>query len=306
MLFDFAIRKIISLLITLFLLASLSFFLLHLLPGSPFDEGRFVDPSIELAMRHKYGLDKPILEQYCDYFSNLVLKQDFGPSLKYPGRSVNEIIFDALQVSLILGLFAFFFVALVGITMGFCLALRPESLLSRYFVLFINIAISLPSFVIAGILILIFGIIFKILPVALWEGPQYAILPILTLSISPLAYIAKITQTTIASNLSKPFVKTLLAKGLSDKRIFLHHILPNSILPILVILGPIMASLITGSFVVEYVFALPGMGKYFVTAFINRDYFLVIAVVIIFALILIGINTLIDFCALIIDPRRRD
>jgi oligopeptide transport system permease protein len=162
---------------------------------------------------------------------------------------------------------------------------------------------SIPSFVFAGILIAIFGLWLNLLPVALWEGPEYIILPALTLAIAPLAYITRITRSTVIDVLNKEFVKTALAKGQSELKIIIKHVLPNSLIPILTVAGPLVAILITGSFVVEYIFALPGMGKYFVTAFINRDYFLVSGTVVIFSIILLTVNTLVDLLIVAISPK---
>lgn len=296
-------KKFISALITLFLVISASFFLLRLLPGSPFDDGRILSPEILTNMEAKYGLNLPLFTQYLNYISRLVLHLDLGPSLKYPNRDVNDILFDAIPVSLILGSIAMLVAIVIGISVGLIAALKPETKLGKFCSFISSLAMSMPSFVFAGILISIFGLQLNWLPVALWEGPEYVILPALTLAIAPAAYIARITRSSIIETLSKPHIQSARAKGLSENRIIIKHILANSLIPILTITGPLVAILITGSFVVEFIFALPGMGKYFVTAFINRDYFLVSGVIIVFSLILLIVNTLVDIINIRLDPK---
>jgi oligopeptide transport system permease protein len=299
------LAKFFSFLITFFLLVSASFFLLRLLPGSPFDEGRFLSPEILANMEAKYGLDQDLITQYCRYISKLFLHADLGPSLKYPNRDVNDILFNALPISLELGLCAFLIALIGGVVLGTLSALYPHKAIGRLVSLISGVSMSVPSFIFAGILIGIFGLWLNLLPVALWEGPEYMILPVLTLSIAPLAYITRITRSTVIDTLNKEFVKTALAKGQREIKIIINHVLPNCLIPILTVAGPLVAILITGSFVVEYIFALPGMGKYFVTAFINRDYFLVSGTVVIFSIILLTVNTCVDLMILALSPKSR-
>jgi oligopeptide transport system permease protein len=280
-----------------------SFFLLRLLPGSPFDEGRNMDSAILAQMEAKYGLDLPLIQQYLNYITKLVFEFDLGPSLKYPNRDVVDILIDAIPVSLILGCCAILIAIAIGFLTGLSSALIPNSKLGRLSKLFASFAMSMPSFVYAGILITIFGLKLNLLPVALWEGPEYVILPAFTLAIAPSAYISRITSSAITETLRSPHIQTAYSKGLTAQQVFFKHILSNSLIPILTIIGPLTAVLITGSFVVEFVFALPGMGKYFVTAFINRDYFLVSGVIIIFSLILLSVNTIVDLINMKLDPR---
>lgn len=301
--FRLIFKKIISALITLFLVISASFFLLRILPGSPFDDGRILDPEILANMEAKYGLDQPLFTQYLNYISKLIVHLDLGPSLKYPNRDVNDILFDAIPVSLLLGGIAMLIAIIIGITVGMTAALKAKTQLGKFCSLISSLGMSMPSFVFAGILISIFGLQLNWLPVALWEGPEYIILPALTLSIAPASYIARITRSSITETLTKPHIQAAYAKGLKEAQIITKHILANSLIPILTITGPLVAILITGSFVVEFIFALPGMGKYFVTAFINRDYFLVSGVIIVFSLILLIVNTTVDLINLRLDPK---
>lgn len=298
------LKKLISALFTLFLVITASFFLLRVLPGSPFDDGRILDPEILQNMEAKYGLDQPLIIQYNNYLYKLILNLDLGPSLKYPNRDVNDILFDAIPVSLTLGFIAIIIAIILGISLGTISALKPNSKTSKFTNLISILGISTPNFVFAGILITIFGLKFNWLPVALLEGPEYLILPSLTLAIAPTAYIIRITKSSIKETLKKTHIQSAYAKGLGEVQIVMKHVLANSLIPIITIVGPLVAILITGSFVVEFVFALPGMGKYFVTAFINRDYFLVTGVIIIFSVILLIVNTVVDLVNLRLDPRQ--
>jgi oligopeptide transport system permease protein len=261
-------------------------------------------------MEAKYGLNKPLLEQYFSYISKIFTHFDFGPSLKYPNREVMDILAEAMPVSFTLGGLAFIIAVIVGISGGVYLGYKTnhrKGFDPLFFILsgYADAAISLPSFVTAGLLIGVFGLYFNLLPVALWEGPEYMILPALTLSVGPTAYIMRITKTAFINTYEQGYIKTAMAKGLDQFSILYKHALVNALLPILAYLGPLFAILITGSFVVEFVYALPGMGKYFVTAFINRDYFLVTAVVIVFSAILTASNLLVEVLNPLVNPKLR-
>lgn len=278
--------------------------MLRTLPGSPFDEDKALAPEIIANLEAKYGLDKPLEDQYLAYMKGLT-KGDLGPSLKYPNRNVQDILLDALPISLSLGFIALIISVILGLNFGILAALFPDKWLGKIPSFIASFSMSMPSFVFAAILIYIFGLSLNILPVALWEGPEYIVLPAVTLAISPTAYITRITRSAMLETCSKEHIKVALAKGLGYWHIVFKHGLRNSLLPILTVVGPLTAILITGSFVVEYIFALPGMGKYFVTAFINRDYFLVSGVVVIFATILLTVNSIIDLIFPVLDPKLR-
>ncbi len=276
--------------------------MLRILPGSPFDQDRALAPEIKANLERQYGLDQPLSHQYLKYIEG-VLHGDLGPSLKYTSRSVTEILAEALPVSLSLGFFALILSTLLGVTAGTLAALYPRSLLGSAALNFATLAMSLPSFLMAAILVSIFGLQLSWLPVALAEGPEYFILPVLTLSLAPTAYITRITRSSLLDTLNQDYIRTALAKGVAPMQVLIRHALRNSLLPILTVVGPLAAILITGSFVVEHVFSMPGMGKYFVTAFINRDYFLVSGVVLVFALLLLIINTLVELSFPLLDPK---
>ncbi len=277
--------------------------MLRALPGSPFDSERLLPKSIIQRLEHKYGLDKKPSEQLYTYIKNLLSKGDLGPSLKYPNRDVKDILFQALPVSLTIGLLAFLVSTFVGIGLGIFAATYPQSLFAKFTNFFSTFSMSMPSFVFAGLLISFFALKLSWLPVALYEGPKYIILPVITLSLAPTAYITRISKASMQENLNKKHIQTALAKGLSLGQVIFKHGFFNSLSSIMTVLGPIFAILITGSFVVEYIFALPGMGKYFVTGFINRDYFLVSGVIVIFSLILLLVNTVSDFVVYLMSPK---
>ncbi len=283
--------------------------MLNLVPGSPFTGKGTLPPEIIANLENKYHLREPIVNQYLRYMGGL-LKGDLGPSLKYINRNVNEIIFSSLPISLLLGINALIVSIPFGLLFGIVSAFSKINNISKGFKIIGNICffvltmgISLPNFLIAALLINIFALKLKILPVALFESPYHLILPVLTLSFLPAAYVARITRTQIINELGEEYIRTLRAKGLRIKDIIFKHILKNSLISILTILGPIIAILITGSFVVEYIFAIPGMGRYFITAFTNRDYFLITGTAIIFSFILTTLNVIIDGLYRKVDPR---
>lgn len=298
--FNFLTRKIFFACLTLLGLTSICFFLLRLLPGNPFDEGHVLNQEIINKLEHKYGLDLPIPEQYLHYMQKLILNGDLGPSLKYTNRDVIDILANAAPISFQLGLCAFVLASITGIAVGVMMALNTNK---KIFTVLTSVAISMPSFIFAAILVGLLGLKLNWLPVALWEGPQYIILPVITLAIAPSAYIARITESSLRENLSRNHIKAVQAKGLDEMTILYKHVFYNSLLPILTIMGPLFAMLITGSFVVEFIYSIPGMGKYFITAFINRDYFLVSGTTLVFSAILLISNLIIDILMYSIDPR---
>lgn len=295
----YGITKII---ITSFLVATITFFLLHVIPGNPFTGNKSLPEEIIKNLEEKYHLNEPIFNQYLLYISGL-LHGDFGPSLKYVNRSVNEILFSALGVSFTLGFIAFLISIPLGIFTGIISAVYTKKLIGNIFLILITLGISLPSFLTSAILINIFGLKLKILPVALLESPIHMVLPTITLSLLPAAYIARITRAQMLEQLGEEYIKTAISKGLKFHQIIFKHAFKNCLISIITILGPVIAVLITGSFVVEYIFAIPGMGRYFITAFTNRDYFLITGTAIVFSLILTTLNVIIDFLYKKIDPR---
>ncbi len=296
------LKGIVKVFLTTFLVASITFILLHLIPGNPFTGNKSLPPEIVANLEKKYHLNESIYIQYFLYIKGLV-HGDLGPSLKYINRSVTEILFSALPVSLTLGILALFVSIPIGLIFGIASAVYSKKLIGSFLITLITLGISIPNFLIGALLINIFGLQLKILPVALYESPLHLILPTITLSFLPAAYIARLARSQMLEQLSEEYIKTALSKGLPKMQIIFKHAFKNCLISLITILGPIIAILITGSFVVEYIFAIPGMGRYFITAFTNRDYFLITGTAIIFSFILTTLNVVIDFLYRKIDPR---
>lgn len=300
----FLIRRLLWGIPVLLAVATITFIIMHIVPGGPFDKEKKLPPEIKANVEAKYQLDKPIYEQYLLYLYGLA-KGDLGPSYKYLGRDVKDIIRETFPVSVQLGLSALLISIVLGISTGVISAIRPGSLLDRISIFFAIAGISIPSFVLGALLVLIFAHIYKILPPALWEGPRYMILPALSLGLAPAAYIARLTRSSILDVIHKDYIRTARAKGLSEPYIMLRHVLINSITPVITILGPLTATLVTGSFTVEFIFSIPGMGRFFITAVTNRDYPLIMGVTLVYALLIIIANAIVDLIYVYIDPRIR-
>ena len=302
---DFLIRKIIATAITLYLVATCTFFLIRLLPGGPFDSEKQLPQAIILNLKKKYHLDKPIWYQYFSYLDRLA-HLDLGISYKYSDRQVSEILSQALPVSISLGIPALTISIILGVFLGLISAVNRGKPIDSLIMMMATCAISIPTFVFGILLMYFLGLKLQILPVGLWESPYHAILPIITLSLAPTANIARLSRASILDNLNKEYVQVARAFGISNTEILTKHVLYNSLITILTIIGPMTALLLTGSFVVEFIFGIPGMGKFFITAVSNRDYDLVIGTTIVFSIILILSNTIIDIMYRLIDNRLLD
>ncbi|MBI3815573.1 MAG: ABC transporter permease [Nitrospinae bacterium] len=284
--------------------ATLTFAVMHIVPGGPFDKEKRLPPEIKANVEAKYHLDKPIHQQYILYLYGLI-RGDLGPSYKYQGRDVKDIIKDTLPVSIQLGILSLLISIAVGIIAGVIAGVRSDSFWDRLTILFAATGISLPNFIIGALLILLFSHFYKIFPPALWEGWRYAILPSITLGFAPAAYIARLTRSSVIDVINTDYIRTAKAKGLKDKNIIFKHVLKNSIMPVVTILGPLTAALVTGSFVVEYIFSIPGMGRFFITAVTNRDYPLIMGVTLIYTVITVAANIAVDIAYTCLDPRIR-
>lgn len=300
--FEFILKKIFMAIPVLWIVATITFFLIRVVPGGPFDSERNLPPSIMANLNAKYQLDRPICEQYCFYLKRLI-KGDLGISYKYSNRSVREILSQALPVSAELGGSALIIAMAVGMTLGTIAALNRGKLLDGFVMTIATAGISLPAFVFGLALIYIFGLKLKLLPVGLWESPAHIILPVMTLAVFPAANIARLTRSAVLENINKDWVQVARARGLSEAKVILIHVLRNAMIPVVTILGPMTAILLTGSFVVEYIFAIPGMGRFFITAVSNRDYDLVIGTTLVFAVILTVSNGFVDIFYRVIDKR---
>ncbi|HUA52390.1 MAG TPA: oligopeptide ABC transporter permease OppB [Candidatus Sulfotelmatobacter sp.] len=298
------VRRLIGAIPTLLAIVAVSFFLMRLAPGGPFDQERVLPPAIEANLRQAYRLDDPLPTQFVRYLGGL-LHGDFGPSFKYQDFSVTELIGDGLPVSLTLGLGAIVIASVAGVWIGLAAALRRNSRFDHLVMTLAMTGIVVPSFVVAPLLGLVFGIYLRLLPVGGWRGPLNAVLPIVTLALPQIAAIARLARASAIETLGQPFVRTARAKGLPERRVMLRHVLKPALLPVLSYLGPATAGILTGSVVVEQIFGIPGIGRYFVQGALNRDYTLVMGVVILYATLIILFNLAVDLLYRVLDPKQR-
>ncbi len=298
----FILRRTSTGALVVLVVSTLTFFLLRVLPGGPFDIEKKLPPQIRKNIEEKYRLDQPLWEQYAKYLGDLV-RGDFGPSYKYVDRTVGDIIQETLPVSLKLGIVSLLVSIAIGTTMGIIAAMRPRGILDLFTASFATALVSVPSFVIGAGLIYYLSVKLGWFPAALWGRPEHMVLPTLTLAAGPAAYLARLTRGSMLEVSENPFVRTARAKGLSEIRVVLKHILRNALIPVVTVLGPIAAYLITGSFVVEHIFAIPGMGRFFVFAVSNRDYPLVMGITVVYTVVLVIANFIVDILYVILDPR---
>jgi oligopeptide transport system permease protein len=291
---------------TLFIIVTLSFFITRWAPGGPFDEERALPPEIMASLQRAYGLDQPVWVQYTRYLRGVV-HGDFGPSFRYKDFSVSELIAQGLPVTLELGTLALALALAVGIPLGTLAALHRHSATDYVAVSLAVLGIAVPPFVVLPLLGLIFGIALHWLPVAGWEpgSIRYLVLPIIALSLSPLAYIARLTRGGMLETLSSPFIRTAVAKGLPLRTILGRHALRPALVPVAGYLAPAVANIMTGSLVVESLAGLPGVGRYLVQGALNRDYTLVLGMVILYSSVLIGMGLVVDLLHAWLDPRVR-
>jgi len=289
-------------LFVVFVVITITFFLLRILPGGPFDEEKELPNQIRKNIEAKYNLDEPSWKQYFIYVEGLT-KGDFGPSYKYVDRSVNDIIRETLPVSVELGLISLFVSIALGSIAGIVSAIKPRGFFDFFAVSTATALVSVPSFVIGAVLIYFFSVKFRILPAALWRSPSNIVLPALTLAAGPAAYLARLIRSSMLETSEALFVRTARAKGLSNFIVITKHILRNALIPVVTVMGPITAFLITGSFVVEHIFAIPGIGRFFVLAVSNRDYPLVMGITIVYTIILVLANLIVDILYVYLDPR---
>jgi len=287
---------------TLWVIATLTFFMMRLAPGGPFLSEREIPPAALEQLKKSYGLDRPLHEQYLTFLGNAV-RFDFGPSYKFPARQVREIILEAFPVSLELGLWALLLAIAIGVPIGVFAALRQNHA-GDYAAMAAALAgVSIPNFVLGPALVLTFSLSLFLLPPALWQGASSRILPVMTLSTAYVAYIARLTRGGMLEVLRQDYIRTARAKGLPEKDVVYKHGLKLGILPVVSYLGPAAARIITGSIVVESIFAVPGLGRHLVNAAFNRDYTLVLGVVLFYAFFLMVLNLVVDVAYTRLDPR---
>jgi oligopeptide transport system permease protein len=298
------VKRLIHGLIVLWVVATLTFLLLRVAPGGPFDSERKLPPEVIANLEAKYHLDEPIWQQYARYLAGIA-QGDFGPSYKYLDRGVTEIIADTLPTSVVLGALAVAFAILVSFPIGLLAAYYKNSFIDRACLLFSTLGISLPNFILGALLIWAVALQLGWVQAARWDQWTSAILPMITLGAAPAAYLAALLRSTLIETLGEDFVRTARAKGLSERLVVLKHALCHSLIPVLTVMGPVTAALLTGSFVVEYVFAIPGMGRFFINAVTDRDYPLIMGVTLVYTGLLVVANFFVDLLYGYVDPRIR-
>lgn len=301
----YILKRLAISLITIWLIATASFFLLRTLPGNPFTTTELISVEMQQRMMSYYGLDKPLMEQYFTFMKNLVTKLDFGASLKYVGQSVNGIIAEKFPVSAQLGIMAYLFSFPVGVIFGVIAARRRGRAVDYALVGFSVLGVSVPVFILASMLQYIFAIKLHWLPVARWGTLAHCILPVITLSMGSIASKTRLMRTLMLEVLSEDYVKTAKAKGLPTWRIVFSHEVRNAIIPMIPSMGMEIVSILMGSFVVEQIFAIPGIGAFFVTSIQSLDYTMTLGLTVFFGVFVVGANFLIDLVYGLADPRIR-
>ncbi len=300
----FVLRRVLGLIPTLLAIVVVSFLVIRLAPGSPFSSERGVPEEVLLDLQAKYGFDKPMHEQLFRYLGQLA-QGDLGLSTKYPQRTVNEIIADGFPPTLLLGCVALAWALLVGLFAGIVGAVRQNSVWDHGLMTVAMLGISAPTFVLGPLLVLVFSLTWYVLPPAGWGRIEHLVLPGITLGTAYAAYVARLTRGGMLEVVRADFVRTARAKGLTERVIVARHMLRGGLLPVVTFLGPAIANLLVGSVVVEKIFATPGIGPYFVDAAFNRDYFLVMGIVVLDSVFLLVMNLLVDVAYGFMDPRIR-
>lgn len=302
---QYVFKRLLGALPTLLVIITLAFFLIRLAPGGPFDTERPIPPEIAANIERAYHLDQPLPVQYGYYLLN-VLQGDFGPSFKYKDHSVSALIAEGFPVSLQLGVFAMLLALLIGLPAGILAALHQNRPLDHAVMAVAMTGITVPNFVMAPLLALVFGVFLHWLPVAGWDaGWKSAVLPVIALALPQIAYAARLMRASMLETLSSPHIRTAFAKGLPMRLILWRHVLKGALLPVLSWLGPATAAIITGSVVIEQIFGIPGIGRHFVQGALNRDYTLVMGVVVFYGALIILMNLLVDVIYGLMDPRVR-
>lgn len=299
---SYVVRRLASSLFVLLFIVTITFGLMHAIPGGPFTGEKNIPAAVLKNIEARYHLNDPLWKQYVDYLGNLA-RLDLGPSFKYEGRTVNEIIADGFPISFQLGLLSIVMAMAAGIPAGVAAALWRNKWQDYLVMLFATLGVAVPSFVLATILIYVFAYKLAFLPAAMWDGLEYMILPSLALAGLPTAVIARLTRSSMIEVLGQDYIKTARAKGLSQSVVLWRHALKNALIPVVTYIGPMAAAILTGSFVIESIFAIPGLGRHFVTSIYNRDYTVILGVTVFYSVLVISLNLLVDLIYPLLDPR---
>ncbi|WP_033541878.1 ABC transporter permease [Planococcus sp. CAU13] len=295
-------KRFWMMLATIFIIATLTFFLMHAVPGSPLEAERTTNETIQANLEKFYKLDQPLHIQYFDYMKSIATF-DFGPSIKDPNRTVNELLERGFPISFELGIITILVAVISGILLGTLAALRHNKMIDYAAMAFAVIGISIPNFVLATLLIQQLAVTWGIFPPATWKSPMHMVLPVLALATGPMAIIARLTRSSMLEVLTQDYIKMARAKGIKPIRIVLRHALRNALMPVVTIMGTLLAGILTGTFVIEKIFAIPGMGKYFVDSINNRDYPVIMGTTVFYSAFLIFMLFLVDIVYGLLDPR---
>ena len=298
----YILKRVLLALLTIWIVITVTFFVMHSIPGGPFASEKAISAEAQAALEAKYGLEMRLGEQYVTYLRHVVTKLDFGPSLKQRGRQVIDIILDGMKTSAKLGLIAAFSAAIAGIVLGALAALRRNTVLDKIIMVITTAFVSMPSFIMGSFLLIVFSVKLGWVPAngATAEG---LILPIITLARYPMSYITRLTRSSMLDVLGQDYIRTARAKGVSGKKIIFGHALKNSLIPVITYFGPMLAFIVTGSMVVEQIFAVPGIGRQFVSSITNRDYTMIMGTTIFLASLIVIMNLISDLLYKVADPR---
>lgn len=298
----YILKRLILAIITIWLVITATFFLMHAAPGGPFNSEKAISAGAKAALKAKYGLDKPLGEQYLTYLKDIFLHLDFGPSLKLRGQQVSEVIADGLKTSVPLGVAAAVLALVFGVVLGAVAALNRNKFWDRIIMIFTTAFVSMPSFIMGTLLLILLCGENGVFPA---NGTTFAgmILPTITLSLSPLSHITRLTRSSMLDVLGQDYIRTAKAKGVAKWSIIFKHAMKNSLIPVITYFGPMLAYIVTGSLVVEKIFAVPGVGGYFVKSITNRDYPLIMGTTIILAVLIVFMNLVSDILYKVVDPR---
>ena len=297
----YIVKRIILAVVTLWAVITITFFVMHAVPGGPFTREKAISAEAQAALEAKYGLDKPLFEQYTTYLTDAI-HGNFGPSIKQRGRMVTDIIIDGMRTSAKIGIIALIIATCFGIVFGAIAALRRNTLADKIIMVMTTAFVSMPSFIMGSLLMILFCVTFKILP-ANGASEGGLILPIITLSLYPMAYITRLTRSSMLDVLGQDYIRTAKAKGVSERNVIVGHALKNSLIPVITYFGPELAYIVTGSLVVEQILAVPGLGRYFVNSITGRDYTLIMGTTIVLATLIVIMNLVSDIMYKIVDPR---
>lgn len=295
-------KRILLMILTVWIVITVTFFVTRAVPGGPFMGEKAISPAAQAALEAKYGLDKPVFEQYITYLTDIVTKFDFGPSLKQRGRMVIDIIIDGMETSAVLGVTAAFIALGIGVVLGAIAALRRNKLIDRIIMVITTAFVSMPSFIMGSLLLLTFSLWLGWFP-ANGNAEGGLVLPIVTLALYPTAYITRLTRSSMLDVLGQDYIRTARAKGVSGAKIIFGHALKNSLIPVITYFGPMLAYIVTGSLVVEKIFAVPGVGRDFVNSITSRDYPLIMGTTIVLAALIVIMNLVGDILYKVVDPR---